>query len=59
MKLRVAKSEVEFYINRLLQKGFTKVSLSRVNGTLKVVMKDKDSTLKVLTFTSNGWLSIQ
>lgn len=58
MKLRISRAEISFHIAKLEKKGYIKVSCETKANKYTVVLR-KDGDVKVLTYTSNGWLNIE
>lgn len=57
VKIRVAKSEIQFYINKLLNQGYKK-KFSVNKPSKYVVILEKENSMVTVEYTINGWLSI-
>lgn len=59
MKIRVAKSEIQFYINNLKNQGFSPISVEKTQNSIRIVFKSQIGEYKTLCYTTNSWLSLE
>jgi len=57
MKMRISRSEVHFYIERLIKRGYKKVGTEVTDSYVKITLQHNQKYL-IICHTRNGWLSI-
>jgi len=60
LKERIDKSQIHFYINKILSRGFVKVSDIKSPYVYTVTFEKRTDRIEHLTlrYTRNGWLTI-
>lgn len=58
---RVARSEIHFFMQKLYNKGYHKISMSHHDGGYRVKLQrtsKKSNEILTIKFSANGWVSM-
>ena len=57
MKLRISKSEIGLHIQKYLNKGYRKASVTRTQTSYSVTLVKEQESITI-QYSNNGWLTI-